>query len=60
MRKFPDIFKNAEITPVDKTNDMNDNKTIVQWVHYPIYQKYLKNFFIFKLVHIWVINSQNI
>ena len=30
MRKFPDIFKNAEITPVDKKKDMNDNKTIVQ------------------------------
>ena len=43
----------AEVMPVCTKDDMND-KIIVQWVNHPIYQKYLKNLFTLKLIHIYM------
>ena len=60
MEKLHDILKKAELMPVYKKDDMLTNKTIIRLVHCPIYQKYLKNSFTLKLIHILVINSLKI
>ena len=52
MDNFFDIPEKAEVTSVDKNGGRNDKKTIVQLVYYPNYQKYLKNLFTLKLIHV--------
>ena len=51
MGKFPDILKKLMLNQFMKKTTGMTNKTIVQSVHYLIYQKYPKNLFTLKFIH---------